>query len=190
MPLFLGVQNMSRKKRNPRSAREKEIGKILCGFIAYYDDGIRAATGLMNQNFQGFFASFTEIGILGLCEKRRQFRLPSSLEPDRLKKAFLSLGNAVVLESAPDALAVLCLKSFVFNPSVLTLETRGKNNLICFYSAKSFFAERNFRRRLEVLAKKLEPAKLNEVSVTLSPQIIEPEKTKLKIESGNGEDKS
>ena len=166
---------MSRKNRNPRDAREKEISKILCGFIAYYDDGIRAAKGLINQNFQGFFASFTEIGIFGLCEKRHQFRLPSSAEPEQLKKALIALGSEVVLESAPDAAAVLCLKSFFFNPAVLTLETKGKNNLICFYSAKSPFAEWNCRKRLEALAKRLEPAKLNEVSVTLSPQVVEPE---------------
>ena len=173
-----------RRSNTPRNAREKEIIKILCGIIMYDGDGsIRAAQSLLRQSFHGFFSAFAVTGIFGLSEIRHQYRVSPGGDDSAqaLASALSRFGKTVVLDSAPDAQAVLC-SPFFFPPSVITLESKGKNHLICFYTSKSFFSRLNYRRELAVLSRRLAPYTLSETRITIKPQIIEAENTDEKAE--------
>ena len=140
------------------------------------DGSIMAAKSLLRQDFHGFFSAFAVTGIFGLSELQHQYRVsPNSADSaEALWKALSRFGKPVVLESAPDAKAVLC-SPFFFPASVITLESKGKNHLICFYSPKSLFCRLNYRRELAVLERRLAPYTLNEVSVTIKRQLVSPE---------------
>ena len=154
-------------------ARRKEIRKLLTGYLTPAGDGVAAAEHIRGLVFQGFYAGSLSARLFGLKVRRRQFRLKESKSrvEELVYGAFLHMGRAVYLKSAPDAMAVLCYP-LLHNPCVMTAEFAEHDVLICFYTARTLRAPINALRRFREWKKRM-AADMTETKVSIPCQILD-----------------
>lgn len=160
--------------------REKEIRRILTGFVTVDDDtgDILAGTTVLQRLLQGPLAGTTSARLFGLSVRKRQYRFRDvrlgEVQPACLH-TMQKLGRSVRLAAAPDAIGAMVF-SWLFNPCVITAETAGKDVLICFYAARTPFAFLNARRVFRKWEKQLGDLRAARVDVTMTPAVIEEDK--------------
>ena len=147
-------------------ARRREIRKLLMGYLTPAGDGVAAAEGIRGLVFQGFYSGSFSARLFGLKVKQRQYRLKESRDhiEELVYGAFLHMGRAVYLKTAPDAMAVLCYP-LLHNPCVMTAEFAKHDVLICFYTARTLRAPinalRGFRRWKKQMTVDMEETKVS-----------------------------
>lgn len=160
--------------------REKEIRRILTGFVAVDSDtgDIMAGSTVLQRLMQGPLAGTTSARLFGLSVKKRQYRFKeiklAEVQPV-CAETMSKMGRSVRLLTAPDAIGVMVF-SWLFNPCVITTETAGKDVLLCFYAARTPFAFLNARRVFRKWEKLLGDQKSERTDVTMTPAVVTEEK--------------
>ena len=164
------------------SAKTKEIRKILLGQAAMENGSIVAAKSAAQLLFNGTYNGSASVAVGGVECAMIQYRIDSDLESafEECLRVFSRMGSNVELESAPNAVA--CLHQPVWNnPVVATMETEGRELLLCLYSAKTALKNVSMNSIANRWRKEM-PESLREVDVTMTPQSLGDEESMNRFE--------
>lgn len=122
------------------NAEKKEIKRILSGIIVDNGKYISASPNVLS-NFRGTFSGASSIGFAGVTHRKRKYILSMDEEEgsDICWNALISLGRAVVLESAPEAYAAIRIPVFR-NPTLMAAFVRGNELEFNIYTARTLFS--------------------------------------------------
>ncbi len=169
--------------------RSKEIRRILVGYLAFDGQDIIAGRTFVDHLVQGAYAGTFSARVFGLTVRKRQYRFSDVKLGDTealCRIAFSRMGSSVRLETAPDAAAVMTIP-WLFNPCIMTAEVKGKDVLLCFYTARTLFSFLNAIRGYRQWLKIMDGLTLKRVDVTIEPQDVIPQEQEITPQSGKDE---
>lgn len=142
-----------------RTEKEKEIHRILSGFIRYDGGCIKAANDFVHTRFQGFYSGVGLLSLFGTSQRGFDVSVSDVNDKNRIVKAFYEMGTPVGLDSEPNGYAVMC-PSMIFKTSLLTLNDDGNDFAVGFYATRSVLNWLSFLRQKKRFMKKLDSVEL------------------------------